>query len=68
MSMKAVRMGITLPKFIADYMDQLAEELDCSRSDVIGESILYVSQYEDGFKAQFELTEDDEEETELEEE
>lgn len=67
MSMKTVRINVTIPGYIRDYLDELAEELGSSRSEILGEGILYVSQHEADFKSQFDLTGDEEEEEEEEE-
>jgi len=64
MSRAKARAGIAIPQFIMDYIDNLAEELDCFRSQVISDCVLYVSQHEDDFLSQFDLVEEEEEEEE----
>ena len=68
MSMDRKRFSITLPNYVADFLDGLMDDLGFNRSDLIEECILFTSQDVDGFLDQFDLTEEEPEEEPEEEE
>lgn len=71
MSMKRIRLSVTLPGYINEFLHGLMEEMGFNKSDLIEQLVFFVSMPEnlEEFKAQYEIEfEDDEDEEEDEEE
>lgn len=68
MSKTSMRLNIVLPRYVLDYVDEIAKELDCSRSEAIADIIEYMVQYHDEFLEQYDLVRDEEEDEDEEEE